>query len=59
MESPAAQDGRLRKLTPAMVREIRARAAAGVSQRQLSKDYPVTQQALSALLAGKTHKDVE
>lgn len=49
----------MRKLTPEMVREIRARAAAGVSQRQLAKEFPVTQQALSALLAGRTHKGVE
>lgn len=54
----APGEGRPRKLTPEMVREIRARAAEGISQRQLAKDYPVTQQALSKLLAGKTHRGV-
>jgi hypothetical protein len=42
------------KLTEAAVGEISRRYAAGESQRSLSREYGVTQSAISMALAGKT-----
>lgn len=51
------QWGAERRLTMAQAREIRRRNAAGESQRQLAREFPVSQQAISDIINGKTYKE--
>jgi DNA-binding XRE family transcriptional regulator len=46
------QRGRLAKLTPEAVREIRARAAAGAPQGRLAQQFGVNQSTISRIVTG-------
>lgn len=54
----ATGEAKHRKLTPFLVRQIRARASAGERAVDMEDDYPLTRGALQRVINRRTYKDV-